>query len=75
MVVESAGLSELAATIVAGVRPLAAVSPTMSPERGDIGETSATSGARVRLLPGVCADVQLEIGLARKGFVTLIALE
>ena len=75
MVVKSAGLGELAATITAGVRPLPAVSSAMSPKCGDIGETSAASRARVRLLPGVCSNMELEIGLTRECFVTLITLE
>ena len=75
MVVKSAGLGELADTITAGVRPLPAVSSAMSPKCGDIGETSAASRARVRLLPGVCSNMELEIGLTRECFVTLITLE
>ena len=73
MVVKSAGLGEPGATVMAGVGLLAAVCATVAPECGDIREAASAARARVRLFPGVSAEVELEISAPGKRFVTLVA--
>ena len=75
MVVKSARLCESPSTQVASVRPLPRVSSAMSPEGGNIGETSSATSTSVRLLPSVGSLVQLQVGLPGKRLVTLVALE
>ena len=75
VIVKSARLGESPSTQVASVRPFPRVSSAMSPERGNIGETSPATSTRVRLLPSVGSLVQLQVGLPRKSLLTLVALE
>ena len=75
MVVKSACLGESPSTQVASVRSFPRVSSAMSPERGNIGETSSATSTSVRLLPSVGSLVQLQVGLPGKRLVTLVALE
>ena len=75
MIVKSACLGESPSTQVASVRPFSRVSSAMSPERGNIGETSSATSTSVRFLPSVGSLVQLQVGLPRKRLVTLVALE